>query len=480
MYTTELREPELRHRCQQHGQSHLFAFWDQLPPQQRDQLLDDVRKIPFDELPALCAVVTAQTSSAASTADFEPPSFVERPQSLCDDPRTQRGEALLQHSKVAAFTVAGGQGTRLGFDGPKGAFAISPISNKSLFQLFAEQIAATDRRYGGRTRWYIMTSDANDAATREFFGQHQSFGLAPDQIRFFRQGSMPAFAPDGRILLDAPHRLALAPDGHGGSLLALSRSGALAEMASNGVEHISYFQVDNPLVRCLDPFFIGLHADSGSEMSSKCVAKASDDEKVGIFARRDGRLRVFEYSDLPAALMSARNPDGTRRFDAGSIAIHLLTRRFVERLTADAARFRLPWHRALKKTPCVDLATGRRVEPSQPNAIKLEAFVFDALPLAENPILLRTERREEFSPVKNAGGVDSVATARRDLSDRAARWLVAAGCTPMRRNTAPVAPDDLPEFPGLFEVSAFRAMQAEHLRGGGSLPANLGDRLYLE
>src|SRR5262249_9919081 len=148
------------------------------------------------------------------------------------------------------------------------------------------------------------------------------------QVVFFQQGSMPAFSRDGQILLDQPHRLALAPDGHGGSLLAMATTGVLADMASRNIEHISYFQVDNPLVRCLDPFFIGLHDERGSEMSSKTVPKISDAEKVGVFVMCDGVMRVLEYSDLPAELSTARNPDGTRHFDAGSIAIHILSRRF--------------------------------------------------------------------------------------------------------------------------------------------------------
>jgi len=482
----ESREERLRRLCREHGQEHLWAYWDRLSAAERDAFLEDVERVPFTELPTLREIVRGRGGATHGFRSIEPPICVRRPEKESDDPRRRRGESLLRDSRVAAFTVAGGQGTRLGFDGPKGAFAISPVRGKPLFQLFAEQIIATDRRYGGATHWYIMTSDANDSETRAFFERQNHFGLAADRVIFFRQGSMPAFSTDGRILLDQPGRLALSPDGHGGSLLALARSGVLAQMAASGIEYVSYFQVDNPMVRCLDPFFLGLHVESRSDMSSKMVPKATDDEKVGLFAQCDGKLQVLEYSDLPAGLASARNSEGSRKFDAGSIAIHVLSRSFIERLTADPARFRLPWHRAMKKVPHVALpAPGQscepawppqRIEPAAPNAVKLEAFVFDALPLAANPVVLETNRREEFSPVKNATGVDSVATAKRDLSDRAARWLAAAGCNIPR--AVPGVSDG--EFEGVYEISSLRAMQAEDLRDNRPLPRITDAAVYVE
>ncbi len=345
------------------------------------------------------------------------PASVIKPSEV-DSAEMARGRTLLSQGRVAALTVAGGQGTRLGFDGPKGAFPISPVRNKPLFQLFAESILATSRRCGAAVPWYIMTSPHNDTATRRFFAEHNYFGLPGDDVLFFHQGVVPAFDRRGKILLDWPHRIALSPDGHGGTLLALARSGMLADMARRGIEQISYFQVDNPLVYCVDPLFIGLHVSRQSEMSSKTVTKADDLERVGNFAVAGGKLTVIEYSDLPDTLARARNPDGSRTFDAANIAIHAISLAFVERLTANPASFALPWHIAHKKVPYTDLETGARIEPAEPNAIKLESFIFDALPLAERPLILETSRAEEFSPVKNATGMRSIATARRDMSRR--------------------------------------------------------------
>ncbi|RMF75463.1 MAG: UDPGP type 1 family protein, partial [Planctomycetota bacterium] len=298
----------------------------------------------------------------------EPPRYAEA---------RRAGEAAIREGRVAAFTVAGGQGTRLGFDGPKGAFRISPIRNAPLFQLFAEQLRGTARRFGRLPRWYVMTSPLNDDETRAFFEEHAYFGLPRDEVVFFRQRQMAVFLPDGRIALSEKHRVALSPDGHGGSLRALAESGALEDMRARGIDYISYFQVDNPLVRAIDPLFVGLHVVEKSEMSSKAVTKADDLERVGNFCLADGKLTVIEYSDMPESLARAKNPDGSRRFDAGSIAIHILNREFVERMTSADSAIRLPWHRADKKVPVVDDA-GRKVVPDGPNVVKLEMFVFDA------------------------------------------------------------------------------------------------------
>lgn len=420
---TPLQYEPAKAQLQQHGQSHLLAHWGHLTEAQRSNLLEDISKLNFAALDSLVASHVVAEQPFALPGEIEPAPFYPAQPDIDLVGRyadaVKRGVSLIRQNKVAAFTVAGGQGTRLGFDGPKGAFRISPVRGKPLFQLFAEYIRGTNQRYGADLRWYIMTSPRNDAATRACFEEHRHFGLSPERVRFFQQGVMPAFSRDGRILLDQPDRIAFSPDGHGGSLLALRRSGALDEMAVAGIDHLSYFQVDNPLVKPIDPLFIGLHDLMKSEMSSKMIPKADDLERVGNFVVGDGKLMVIEYSDLPETLARARDEQGRRRYDAGSIAIHVLSRSFVERLTADAASFALPWHRAIKKVPHIG-ADGKRVEPTEPNAIKLEAFIFDAIPLAKNPLVLQTVRAEEFSPVKNATGVDSADTARRDMNRRTA------------------------------------------------------------
>jgi len=265
---------------------------------------------------------------------------------------------------------------------------------------------------------------------------------------------MPAFSMDGQLLLAEKDSLALSPDGHGGSLRALYKSGAIADMRKRGIEHLSYFQVDNPLVHVIDPLFIGLHAITGSEMSTKTIPKATALEKVGNLVIGDGVVQVIEYSDLPESLATQTNPDGTLRFNAGSIGIHALAVQFVENLNT-SGDLKLPWHRAEKKVAYVD-STGKTIKPDRPNAVKLEQFVFDAIPLAKNAMAYSTERAEEFSPVKNAEGVDSLDTCRRDQIRRAARWLKEAGAQVPVKNGEPDA---------LLEISPLVAVSAEQLKG---------------
>lgn len=476
---------DLLHRYQRHSerlnaaeQRHVLRFWGELSTVEKTALLDDLDQVDLARCTPLIDRFVTRRPVIELPRTIEPaPTLPARPPAeLAGRYReaTALGEQLIRDGRVAAFTVAGGQGTRLGYDGPKGGFRISPIREACLFQIFAENLLGIERRYGRRPRWYVMTSPANHAATIAIFERAAWFGLRGDEVTFFVQAQMPAFMPDGRIALERKHRIALSPDGHGGSLAALAAGGALRDMRDRGIEIISYFQVDNPLVKAIDPLFVGLHRASSSEMSSKAVTKAHDLERVGNFCLVDGRLTVIEYSDLPESLATAHESDGRRRFDAGSIAIHLLDRAFVERLTTPGSPVELPWHRADKKVAIVDPDTGAAIAPASPNVVKLEAFVFDAIPLAKNPLVLMTPREEEFSPVKNAEGADSPATTRRDLVRRAAHWLEAAGTRVARR--ADGEPD------ALIEIAPKFALDAADLAMRGDLPKSVapGSKLLLE
>lgn len=365
---------------------------------------------------------------------------------------------MLRAGKVAAFVVAGGQGSRLGFEGPKGCFAAGVITDKSLFQLFAEQLKAAANRYGRVVPWYIMTSPLNHEATVRFFEFHHFFGLNAADVKFFPQGVMPSFdINNGKILMTSDSEVATNPDGHGGSIRALKVSGALEDMRRRGVEHVSYFQVDNPHVRILDPLFIGLHAaapGSSAEMSSKMIPKASPEEKVGVFCKVNGQIEVIEYSDLPAELQKERLPDGSIRFIAGSIAIHMIAVEFISRL-ADDPRFALPYHRAEKKISCIDVDTGTVIAPTTNNGVKLERFVFDALAMCRGSIVMETDRVEEFAPIKNATGADSVQSCHELQTQRAARWLESRGvCVPRDAGGKPTC---------VIEISPLTAAEASEI-----------------
>ncbi len=470
MSTATQRVEGVREELARVGQEHLLNFFDELDKDAQQRLLDQIGTLHLARIPTLVDRYVRSKPAFALPDDVAPaPYYPNRADSAVRPWNREQyrlaGESLLRSGKVAAFTVAGGQGSRLGYDGPKGCFPGGAVTGKPLFQIFAEGILATQRKFGATVPWYIMTSPLNHDATVAFFAENAFLGLERANVMFFQQGVLPSLDMEtGRILLADKGMIATNPDGHGGSFMALERSGAVTDMRRRGIEHVSYFQVDNPLVRVLDPVFLGLHAaapDSSGQMSSKMIPKAYPEEKLGVFCSSRGRVLVIEYSDLPAHLAEQRLEDGTLRFLAGSIAIHVIGVDFIERVNHDD-KFDLPYHRAEKKVPCIDPDTGDPIEPNAPNAVKLERFVFDALPLCEQSVVYETERLEEFAPIKNATGVDSVESSRDLQTARAARWLEQAGVSVPRR------PDGSPDC--VLEISPLTALEATDLTAA-SLPA---------
>lgn len=438
-----------------HNQEHFLAFWDKLNKSQRQDLLAQIHRLDLDKIDVWVKKFIKNPVSDAISGDFvaalsynSTPVGPEQQRKYAE--AVKLGKELISAGKVAAFVVAGGQGTRLGFDGPKGNFPISPIKNKTLFRIFADSIAAASQKYQADCPWYVMASPLNYGQTTEIFRSNNYYGLGEKNVFVFQQETLPNFSLDGKILLEDKAKIACSPDGHGGSFRALYQSGALDDMKRRGVEFLSYWQVDNPLINIFDPLFIGLHVLDKAEMSSKTLIKSGPKEKVGNFCLVDGRVNVIEYSDLPDELAEKRNPDGSLVFELGSIAIHIINRTFVEKL--NAGDFSLPLHRAVKKIQHID-KKGNTVES---DGIKLESFVFDALPLASKSVILQTIRSEEFAPTKNATGVDSVETTRQMMITRAADWLESAGVTIPRK------PDGSVDC--LLEIAPSFALEKENIK----------------
>ena len=455
-------ESALVARLAGHGQGHLLKWWGDLDANQRARLRAEIELIDFVHLDRLIAELVEQEVPAAPAP--ERVGSIE----VSSSPRTdgerigrrhaaEIGAASLAAGEVAVVVVAGGSGTRLGFDGPKGTYPIGPVSAASLFQIHAEKIVARGRRHGKALPFYVMTSPENHALTSRFFTEHGNFGL--EHVRFFVQGQMPAVdRSTGHVLLAERGQLALSPDGHGGTLAALAAPGpgggpsCLDEMRDRGIRTLFYYQVDNPLVEIADPAFIGIHRQAEAELSFKVIEKLAPDEKLGVVVTVDGRPQVIEYSDLPAELAERREPEGNLQLWAGSIAVHLFERSFIERLRGG---LELPFHRAIKRVPYINPA-GERVEPADANAVKFERFIFDALPLAERWTMVETDRTVEFEPLKNATGPDSPATVRQRMSDLHAGWLESAGATIPRR------PDG--SVPFGIEISPLFALDSAELK----------------
>lgn len=390
------------------GQQELVAKLKSLSGEARSLLERDIASQNWDELKALYTEKSNASLEDNVSNDLKPMPFKVAADDLRYNFWNETGRVLLGKGQVAAFLVAGGQGSRLGFDGPKGMFDIGLPSHKSLFQLQAERLQNLAAQVGHPIPWCIMTSPLNHDATVKFFTEHHFFGYAREDIRFFAQGTICALDPNGKAVVDENNRLALVPDGNGGCFRALAQSGTLAWLVEKGVRYVFLYSVDNALCRICDPAFIGALASEGrSTSASKVVHKAGPNEKVGIFALQNGKPGVVEYSDLPEQYRDMTNPDGSLVFDGGNLAIHLFKIEGLRKLQTS----RLPWHTA-RKTVC-------GIE----KCWKFEQFLFDAFPLLGSMMPFGVIREEEFSPVKNAEGNDSPKTARNMIGRLHREWL---------------------------------------------------------
>lgn len=435
-------------RLSRYRQEHLLSGWDHLADAEREELLRQISRIDFEQLAQLHARREATAAALPQRSRIEPMPVLP---ATCPPEVRQTGEEALRQGRIGVLLVAGGQGSRLNFDRPKGMFPVGPVRDTTLFRIHAEKVLALSRRHGVSVPLFIMTSPATHAETEAYFETEGYFGLSPRDVFFFQQGTMPAVdLASGRVLLEQPGQIFLSPNGHGGILTALAETGMLNELEARGVQHLFYFQVDNPLVKIGDAGFVGRHIASRSQASSKVVFKEEPGEKVGVLALIDGRCGIIEYSDLPAEIAAERDEQGILRFRAGSPAIHIFEVAFLRWVTAGK---KLAFHIARKKVPHHDPESGQRIVPATENALKFELFIFDALPLAERSLAMETSRFEEFAPLKNASGPDSPATVKAAISRLHAGWLKAAGAK------LPFTSKGEPAFP--IEISPLFALDAE-------------------
>jgi len=430
---------------QANDQSHLLKFWETLDATAQQRLLQQIEGLDFASIERMKSML-AEKGSPTVLADPLVPEVVE----FTDATRAEAyaaGEQELRAGRVAVLLVAGGQGSRLGYEGPKGAYSIGPLSKRPLFYFHARKILGLNTRYQTRIPFYIMTSGANDAATQAHFAENAYFGLNKDEVIFFQQGVWPALTADGKIILDQPGHIFMSPDGHGGTISALEKKGCLADMQRRGISTVFYFQVDNPMVEIADPAFIGLHITKHADFSLKLCAKRDAKEGMGVVAIRNNHYEMIEYTELTDEQANRRTATGDLTFKYGSPAIHIFSFDFLKQ---ESSR-NMPLHIAFKKIPvCAD--DGTVTKPEKNNGYKFEKFIFDVMPDAKTVVNLAFDRADEFSPVKNADGPDSPATCQHDMQAKWRRWLAANGVT---------VPETVP-----VEIDPVYALDASDLKKG--------------
>ena len=406
-------EPETLEALKERGLESVLNLARQLGPEPEADLLRDLSQLDWGALDAQKSALALEPSPP--TGSVAPPPLTPPSNRPGNEEAANAGWAAIQNGRLAIATVAGGQASRLGCSGPKGAFSIGPVAETTLFEILAGQIRRLGELANREIAWVIQTGPENHQETKHFFDRNNWFGLNPEKVYLACQGTLPALSPSGQLLLASPNRLLRSPDGHGGFYKALKNAGLFQTLKEQGADILFYCQIDNPLVRMGDPAFLGHHLLAQAKMSVKVVEKTEPGEKVGLIAVRNDQTCCLEYSDLSSDFQNQRDPDGALSYRAGNIAVHAFDLDFAQEM----AEARLPLHPARKAVSALN-AAGEKVETE---AVKFETFVFDALPLAENVIVQMCDRDEEFAPVKNADGEDSPTSCKEALNLRARKWL---------------------------------------------------------
>nr|XP_046230835.1 UDP-N-acetylhexosamine pyrophosphorylase-like protein 1 [Scatophagus argus] len=473
------------------GQSHILQFWSELCEGERDSFLRELSQLDLKRLKEHCegAARAAAAPSASLDQHIEPvpPEFigsVRKSDKSALEKWENEGLLQISRNRVGVLLLAGGQGTRLGVQYPKGMYNVGLPSGKTLYQIQAERIhkiqELSDRKHGSKCTvpWYIMTSEFTLAPTEKFFKENNYFGLEPSNVVMFEQRMIPAVTFDGKVILQDKGKIAMAPDGNGGLYQVLEENKVLEDMKKRGVEYLHVYCVDNILVKMADPVFIGFCVSKGADCGAKVVEKAYPSEPVGVVCRVQGIYQVVEYSEIKPETAELRGPGGELVYSAGNICNHFFTRAFLQDV-AEKFESQLKQHVALKKVPFVD-SCGNHVKPTKPNGIKMEKFVFDVFTFSRSFVVFEVVREDEFSPLKNADGAatDNPTTARNSLLAQHCRWATAAGATLLDEHgntlpaTASVSAGDNP--PAQCEISplvSYFGEGLEQLLKGRILPS---------
>lgn len=433
----------LRNHLCNYNQEHLLDHWDVLTEGQKKQFYNELSRMDMGEI---CGYFKRTISSV----NEETEKLDERMQPIPTEmygsvTRTSlekikdfedAGLREVSEGHVGVLLLAGGQGTRLGVNYPKGMYNVGLPSQKTLYQLQAERLLRLQNlgktKFGkrGTIPWYIMTSEHTKEPTMDFFARHNYFGLEKDNLIVFEQGMLPCFTFDGKIILEGQSKVARAPDGNGGLYRALREHNILEDMERRGVKYLHVYCVDNILVKMADPIFVGYCLSKGADCGAKVVEKAFPTEAVGVVCKVDGRYQVVEYSEITLKTAQKRNEDGRLTFSAGNICNHFFTTQFLKNVVYGEYEASMMHHVAKKKIPfCTP--EGKTIKPEKPNGIKMEKFVFDVFQFSNTLAVWEVIREDEFAPLKNGDGAekDTPTTCRHALFSLHQRYVLNAGGT---------------------------------------------------
>jgi len=392
---------------EKYNQEHLLNCFEKLSEENKQKLINQILTIDFNQILSLYEATKKKVDFGEGK--IEPISYIDKSKLSEEELKTYEGigAEVINKGKYAVVTMAGGQGTRLGYTAPKGTFEIGGGCNKSLFEALSDTIKEAQELYNTQIPWYVMTSRENNDATVEFFEKNNYFGLNKNNVIFFKQGELPMIDTAGKILLDENGIIKEAADGHGGVFEAMTKNHILEDMKNRGIDWIFISGVDNVLAGLVDPVATGLAIKNNMNATGKSVVKANPKERVGVFCKKNNRPYVIEYTEITDEMAEAVDENGELLYGETHLLCNLFNRKALEEI----GKNKLKYHSAFKKAKYIN-EDGKLIEPTSPNAYKFEAFIFDAFERLDNMVILRVKREDEFAPLKNASGVDSPETAR--------------------------------------------------------------------
>ncbi len=391
---------EAMEKLKKYGQEHVLKYYAELPDEQRNTLIEQIDRTDF--------TVIGQAAETGKRGTIAPIKAMTIPEIDMGRERFERiGMEAVKAGKLGAVLLAGGMGTRLGSDAPKGMYDIGISKPVYIFQRLIENLMKVVEKAGNYIQLFVMTSEKNHDATVGFFKEHDYFGYDKDYIAFFKQDMAPAADFDGKVYMEAKDSIATSPNGNGGWFLSMKKSGLIELVEKRGIEWLNVFAVDNVLQSIADPVFAGAVLEGGYSVGSKVIRKVNPQEKVGVMCTEDGRPSIVEYIELTEDMLTQRDENGEYAYNFGVILNYLFK---VDKLVNLLER-KLPYHKSAKKIPYINEA-GELVKPEEPNGYKYEQFILDMIQMLDSCLPFEVVRGKEFAPIKNKTGVDSVESAR--------------------------------------------------------------------
>lgn len=391
-----------------YNQEHLITFYDELSISQKEMLLDQILRIDFDEI--LTLYDNSMKDDSVSMEAVSPIFHFEKNRFTPEEISyyTKIGEDVIKSGAFAVVTMAGGQGTRLGYKGPKGTYEIDfKNGRKSLFQVMCEDIQSANSKFNFIIPWYIMTSEENDQQTKDYFEVHNYWGYPKEKVKFFTQSKLPLITVDKKLFLQEPYLIKEASNGNGNVFNSMEKHGIIKDMEKNNIKWISFGGIDNVLLKNVDALFLGLTISKNLEIASKSIFKELPLEKTAVYCKKYGKPAILDYADIDLELSNLKDENGLFLFREANMLSHLMSLEAVKKVS----NIKLRYHRAYKKNAFVN-SEGMKQVPDKPNSFKFENFIFDAFSFFDDMLLLRVNPDEEFAPIKDFTGIYNPDTAR--------------------------------------------------------------------